>query len=58
MKLMAREENGVAVSEITRLYLEERAEIRAVRRALRVEELPEGWKEYLRERLGQAGEED
>jgi len=55
---MAREENGVAVSEITRLYLEERAEIRAVRRALRVEELPEGWKEYLRERLGQAGEED
>ncbi len=48
------------VSEITRLYVAKRfgeAEIRAVRRALRVEELPESWKEYFRERLEQAGEE-
>jgi hypothetical protein len=28
--------------------------LRAVRRALRVEELPESWKEYFRERLRQA----
>src|SRR6266702_2754431 len=59
MKLMAREANAVAVSEITRLYVAKRfgeAEIRAVRRALRVPELPESWKEYFRERLGQAGE--
>ncbi len=58
MKLMAREPNAVAVSEITRLYVAKRfgeAEIRAVRWALRVEELPESWKEYFRERLGQAG---
>jgi MOSC domain-containing protein YiiM len=60
MKLMAREANGVKVSEITHLYVVKRygeAEIRAVRRALLVEELPESWKEYFRERLGQAGEE-
>src|SRR5205814_2425913 len=59
MKVMAQEANAVAVSEITHLYVTKRygeAEIRAVRRALRVEELPESWKEYVRERLGQAGE--
>jgi MOSC domain-containing protein YiiM len=58
MKLMAREPNAVAVSEITRLYVVKRfgeAEIRAVGRALQVKELPESWKEYFRERLRQAG---
>jgi hypothetical protein len=47
----------VAVSEIVRLYVMKRygeAEIRAARRALRVEELPESWKEYFWERLRQA----
>ena len=60
MKLIGREENEVAVSEITRLYVAKRygeAEIRAVRKALRVAELPESWKGYFRERLEQAGEE-
>jgi MOSC domain-containing protein YiiM len=58
MKLIGRGAEGVAVSEITRLYVAKRygdAEIRAVRRALRVEELPEGWKGYFRERLEQTG---
>src|SRR6266576_492674 len=57
MKVIAQEANAVAVSEITHLYVMKRygeAEIRAVRRALRVEELPESWKEYFRERLRQA----
>jgi MOSC domain-containing protein YiiM len=59
MKVMAREANAVPVSEITRLYVVKRygeAEIGAVRRALRVAELPESWKQYFRERLRQAGE--
>jgi MOSC domain-containing protein YiiM len=54
MKLMAREANAVSVSEITSLYVAKRygeAEIRAVQRALQVKELPESWKEYLRERV-------
>jgi MOSC domain-containing protein YiiM len=58
MKVTAREPNAVAVSEITRLYVAKRyseAEIGAVRRALRVPELPESWKEYFRERPRQAG---
>jgi MOSC domain-containing protein YiiM len=57
IKMIAREPNAVAVSEITHLYVVKRygeAEIRAVRRALRVEELPESWKEYFRERLRHA----
>jgi MOSC domain-containing protein YiiM len=58
IKVIAREPNAVSVSEITRLYVVKRfgeAEIRAVRRALGVKELPEGWKEYFRERLRHAG---
>jgi MOSC domain-containing protein YiiM len=59
IEVISGEANAVAVSEITHLYVTKRygeAEIRAVRRALRVEELPESWKEYFRERLRQAGE--
>ena len=55
IEVISGEANAVAVSEITRLYVAKRfgeAEIRAVRRALRVEELPESWKKYFRERLG------
>src|SRR3989441_3564538 len=58
MKVIAREANAVPVSEIVYLYVVKRygeAEIRAVRRALRVPELPESWKEYFRERVRQAG---
>jgi len=61
MKVIAREANAVPVSEITRLYVAKRfgeAEIGVVRRALRVPELPESWKEYFRERLRQAGAEE
>ena len=59
IEVISGEANAVAVSEITRLYVAKRfgeAEVRAVRRALRVEELPESWKEYFRQRLRQAGE--
>jgi MOSC domain-containing protein YiiM len=58
IKVIAREPNAVSVSEITRLYVAKRfgeAEIRALRRALGVKELPESWKEYFRERLRHAG---
>jgi MOSC domain-containing protein YiiM len=60
MKVIARDTNGVSVSEITHLYVAKRfgeAEIGAVRRALRVKELPEGWKEYFKERLRHAAAE-
>jgi MOSC domain-containing protein YiiM len=59
IKVTAREPNAFPISEIIRLYVAKRygeAEIRAVRRALGVKELPVSWKEYFRERLRQAGE--
>jgi MOSC domain-containing protein YiiM len=54
IKAIARDPNGVPVSEITRLYADKRygdSDVTWVRRALQVEALPESWKEYLRERL-------
>jgi MOSC domain-containing protein YiiM len=54
LRVIARDPNGVPVSEITRLYAEKRygdAEMTSVRRALRVAALPESWKEYFRGRL-------
>ena len=52
--MLARDPNAVAISEITRLYVAKRyaeEDVTSVRRALRVAELPEGWKGYFRERL-------
>jgi MOSC domain-containing protein YiiM len=57
LKRISRDGNGVAVSDITRLYVAKRfgeAEISLVRRALLVKILPESWKEYFRERLERA----
>jgi MOSC domain-containing protein YiiM len=54
MKPVSHDANGVPVSEITRLYAAKRlndADVAWVRRALRVEALPESWKVYFRERL-------
>src|SRR2546430_2271041 len=54
IKVIARDPNGVPVSEITRLYAEKRygdSNVTLVTRALRVAALPESWKEYFRGRL-------
>ena len=57
-KVIARDPNGVAVSEITRLYIAKRFgenEASSARRAAKVAALPESWKEYFRERLERMG---
>jgi MOSC domain-containing protein YiiM len=54
IKPIARDPNGVPVSEITRLYIAKRYaddDVTSVRRALQVAALPESWKGYFRERL-------
>ena len=54
MRVISPDPNGVPVSAITRLYAEKRyneADVALLERALRVAALPEGWKEYLRQRL-------
>jgi MOSC domain-containing protein YiiM len=56
MKLVHSDANGVPVSEIMRLYAEKQysgANVDAAQRAMLVEALPESWKGYFREKLGQ-----
>jgi MOSC domain-containing protein YiiM len=55
MKLLSRDPNGVSISEIVRLYTQKsysRADAALVERAGRVEMFPDGWKQYLYERVG------
>jgi MOSC domain-containing protein YiiM len=57
IRVIARDPDAVPVTEITRLYIAKRYghdEVASVRRALQVAALPESWKGYFRERLGQA----
>ena len=54
ISVIARDTNGVPVSEITRLYAEKRytaSDVSSIRQALQVAALPESWKAYFQERL-------
>jgi MOSC domain-containing protein YiiM len=54
IKIAARDPNNVPLSEIFRLYAEKHysgADIDSLQRVMRVEAVPESWKEYFRERL-------
>jgi MOSC domain-containing protein YiiM len=58
VRLIGRDENNVTVPDITRLYVSKRyspAEVETVRRAIRVEALPESWRRYFLERLQKLG---
>lgn len=55
IRLLSRDANGVPVSEITRLYVAKRfapEDLGSLRRAMKVDALPESWKGYFRERVG------
>ncbi len=56
--VLARDENVIPVSEITRLYIAKRfaeKDVESLQRALRVAALPESWKAYFQERLEKMG---
>jgi MOSC domain-containing protein YiiM len=58
VSLRGRDANAVSVSEITRLYTVKEYGIedaRKVRRALKVDALPDSWKEYFQEKLNRLG---
>ena len=58
LALIDRDPNHVAVPDITRLYVSKRyspAEVETVRRATRVEALPESWRTYFLGRLEKLG---
>lgn len=59
IELIEKSEEGVRVSDITRLYTREKHNVDLLRRAIEVEALPESWKEYFRSRLAKhAGSEN
>jgi len=55
IRLLSRDANAVPVSEITRLHVAKRftpKDLDSLRRAMKVDALPESWKGYFRERVG------
>ncbi len=58
IETLSRDGNQLKVADVTRLYLEDRDDVEKLRRALRVEALPDSWKTYFEhqlERLGATG---
>ncbi len=51
IELIKRNEGSVKVSEITRLYTTDKRNTELLRRAIKVEALPESWKSYFQHRL-------
>ena len=51
IELIGREQQDISVADITRLYAFERNDVKALRRAIEVEALPESWKGYFQHQL-------
>lgn len=51
IELTHRDENQIAVAEVTRLYARDKDDLEATRRIVKVEALPESWREYFKRRL-------
>ncbi len=52
-QLVKRNEPSITINDVTRLYSHDRDNVELLRRAIAVEELPEGWRTYFQERLDQ-----
>jgi MOSC domain-containing protein YiiM len=51
LELIARDENNVTVEDIVRLYAHDKDDLESLKRAMRVEALPEMWRDYFAERV-------
>ena len=51
VKLIGREQADISVADITRLYSFERDDVKALRRAIEVDALPQSWKGYFQHQL-------
>ncbi len=51
--LVSRDEQQVSIAEITQLYLQDNPDPETMRRAVRIEALPAGWRDYFLEQLAQ-----
>jgi MOSC domain-containing protein YiiM len=55
IELLGRDEHNVTVADITRLYARDRGDFETMRRAMKVEALPETWRSYFAQRLPEGG---
>ena len=55
IELMSRDANNIAVADITRLYAFEKDDLETLRRAVKVEALPESWRGYFQKQVGKLG---
>jgi MOSC domain-containing protein YiiM len=51
VELIEREQQEISVADVTRLYAFEKDDVKSLRRAIRVEALPESWKGYFQHQL-------
>ena len=51
LELIGREQQDISVADITRLYAFEKDDVKALRRAIEVEALPENWKGYFQHQI-------
>jgi len=54
IEVLERDENKVSVTDIVRVWVEDKGDVDTMRRALKVGSLPETWKEPFRERITRA----
>ena len=53
IQLLTRNQDGITISELNRLFVREKYNQDLIRKAIGTEPLPENWREYLSERLDQ-----
>lgn len=53
VEILSRDENKVSVTDIVRLYVQDKNDTETMSRALKIQLLPEGWKGGFRRRLKQ-----
>jgi len=51
VELIRRDEHGITVADITRLYVRDKDELRSLQCAVQVEALPESWRRYFAKRI-------
>jgi MOSC domain-containing protein YiiM len=54
IELLSRDEHGITVADIVRLYAFEKDDFETVRRAVKLTALSQSWREYFQERLRRA----
>ncbi len=51
LELISRDSNNVTVADITRLYARETHDLELLHRAVQVEALPTGWRDYFQQQI-------